>query len=65
MVGGEPALRDGFRPEGLSPAAALGLLSVMRDLSEAAPRRDLRSRRPCPLADLCLDRACATAAADG
>lgn len=37
MVWREPALRDGFRPEGLSPASALGLLSVMRDLTDAPP----------------------------
>ncbi|MDI6623574.1 MAG: BLUF domain-containing protein [Brevundimonas sp.] len=63
MVGDEPALRDGFHPESLSPASALGLLSVMRDLTEAPPRRDLHSRCPCPLAGGCLDRACASGAA--
>lgn len=59
MVGDEPALRQGFHPEGLSPASALGLLSVMRDLGEAPPRKDLKSRCPCPLAGACLDQACA------
>lgn len=63
MVGGEPALREGFHPENLSPASALGLLSVMRDLKETSPRKDLRSRCPCPLAGICLDRICASAAA--
>lgn len=61
-VGDEPSLREGFHPEGLSPASALGLLSVMSDLREAAPRKDLRSRCPCPLAGACLDRACAQGA---
>ncbi|MDO9588539.1 MAG: BLUF domain-containing protein [Brevundimonas sp.] len=61
MVGDEPALRDGF--EGLSPASALGLLSVMRDLKEMSPRKNLKSRCPCPLAGACLDRACASFAA--
>ncbi len=63
MVGNEPALRDGFHPEGLSPASALGLLSVMRDLTDASPRKELKSRCPCPLAESCLDRACARGAA--
>lgn len=59
----EPALRDGFQPDGLSPASALGLLSVMRDLAEASPRKELDSRYPCALADACLDKACARGAA--
>lgn len=63
IVGDEPSLRKGFHPEGLSPASALGLLNVMRDLQEAPPRNDLRSRSPCPLAPTCLDRACAEGAA--
>lgn len=63
MVGDEPALKGGFHPQDLSPASALGLLSVMRDLREAAPRKDLTSRCPCPLAGACLDRVCAAAAA--
>lgn len=62
MVGDEPALREGFHPEGLSPASALGLLSVMRDLQEVSPRKDLHSRCPCPLAGACLDGACARVA---
>ncbi len=63
VVGDEPALRDGFHPESLSPASALGLLSVMRDLKEASPRKDLHSRCPCPLAGICLDQVCASGAA--
>lgn len=62
MVGNEPALRNGFHPEDLSPASALGLLSVMRDLQASSPRKDLRSRRPCPLASTCLDEVCASGA---
>lgn len=62
VVGDEPALRAGFHPESLSPASALGLLSVMRDLREARPRKDLRSRCPCPLAGACLDQPCASRA---
>lgn len=62
MVGGEPALRKGFHPESLSPASALGLLSVMRDLKESSPRKDLHSRCPCPLAGVCLDHTCASGA---
>lgn len=65
VIGDEPALRDGFHPESLSPASALGLLSVMRDLREASPRQDLRSRRPCPLAGSCLDTVCAPRARTG
>lgn len=63
MVGDEPALREGFHPENLSPASALGLLSVMRDLKECSPRKELQSRCPCPLAGICLDRVCANGAA--
>lgn len=63
MVGDEPALTEGFHPERLSPASALGLLSLMRDLQETPPRKDLRSRRPCPLAGACLDGLCARGAA--
>lgn len=62
VVGDEPALREEFHPESLSPASALGLLSVMRDLRESPPRRELRSRCPCPLAGACLERACASRA---
>jgi len=63
IVGDEPSLRKGFNPEGLSPASALGLLNIMRDLQEASPRNHLGSRCPCPLAGTCLDRACAEGAA--
>jgi transcriptional regulator with XRE-family HTH domain len=63
VVSNEPALRDGFQPESLSPASALGLLSVMKDLNDVSPRKDLDTRCPCPLAGLCLDRVCAGEAA--
>ena len=33
----EPALASGFRPETLSPSAALGLLAVLRDLAVDTP----------------------------
>lgn len=58
----EPAFKDGFHPEGLSPASALGLLIAMRDLTEAFPRKELDSRYPCALAGICLDKACAQGA---
>lgn len=63
VFGGEPALRDGFHPEALSPASALGFASLMRDLADEAPRNGLQSRVPCPLAGTCLDRVCAPRAA--
>jgi hypothetical protein len=34
----EPALRDGFRPESLSAAAALGLLTIVRELQGGGAR---------------------------
>lgn len=63
IIKDEPALVDGFHPHTLSPASALGLLSVMRELKEAPPRKDLESRSPCPLAPVCQDLICAGAAA--
>ena len=63
VLGAEPALRDGFHPEALSPASALGFVSLMRDLADEAPRDGLKSRVPCPLAGTCLDRVCAPRAA--
>jgi transcriptional regulator with XRE-family HTH domain len=63
IVKDEPALIDGFHPHTLSPASALGLLSVMRDLKEAPPRKDLKSLCPCPLAAVCKDLVCAGKAA--
>ncbi|WP_421729596.1 BLUF domain-containing protein [Brevundimonas sp.] len=62
VVGNEPSLRDGFRPETLSPSAALGLLSVMRDLQQFSPRNGLSSRSPCPLAAECFDTFCSRGA---
>ncbi|WP_309627869.1 BLUF domain-containing protein [Brevundimonas sp.] len=61
-VENEPALRDGFHPESLSPSSALGLLSIMRDLKDSSPRKYLHSRCPCPLAGACLDHTCASGA---
>jgi len=55
----EPAMRDGFSPELLTPASALGLLSVVRDLQRSPPRIRRGERGECPLAEECLDRTCA------
>jgi DNA-binding XRE family transcriptional regulator len=55
----EPALRDGFRPELLSPASALGLLATMRDLQRLEPRSRRGRPAACALAADCLDRSCA------
>lgn len=59
VLGGESALDDGFRPETLSPAAALGLLSVVRDMQATPPRTGRPETGACPLAGECLDEACA------
>jgi transcriptional regulator with XRE-family HTH domain len=58
----EPALKDGFRPDALSPALALGLLSQVRDLQSLPPRNGRGRAGGCPLADQCLDRICAASA---
>ncbi|WP_193539996.1 BLUF domain-containing protein [Phenylobacterium soli] len=58
MFGVEPALQDGFRPEVLTPASALGLLSVVKDVQQTAPRVSRGSPSACPLAAECLDREC-------
>lgn len=58
----EPALEKGFDPSRLSPASALGLLSIMRDLEKAAPRNARGERGKCRLAEECLDQSCAAAA---
>jgi len=55
----EPALRDGFKPELLSPASALGLLATMRDLQRLEPRSRRGRPNACALAAECLDRSCA------
>ncbi|CAN7556568.1 BLUF domain-containing protein [Phenylobacterium sp. LjRoot219] len=55
----EPAMEAGFRPELLSPAAALGLLATMRDLQCAPPRIERGEISECNLAGECLDRSCA------
>lgn len=54
----EPALGEGFRPETLSPAAAIGLLSVVRDLQATPPRTSRPVPGACPLARDCLDETC-------
>lgn len=58
---GEPAFDGGFRPERLSPAAALGVLATVRDLEEAPPRCGRREPARCALICECRDRACAGA----
>ncbi|MDP1737927.1 MAG: BLUF domain-containing protein [Caulobacter sp.] len=58
ILKGEPSLDDGFRPETLSPAGALGLLSVVRDMQAAPPRTNRPVSGVCPLADNCLDETC-------
>lgn len=55
----EPVFDGGFRPETLSPAAALGLLGVVRDLQATAPRIRRPASGACPLAGDCLDENCA------
>lgn len=54
----EPGMAEGFRPEILSPAAALGLLSIVRDLQRQPPRDRCADPRECSLTDACLDRIC-------
>lgn len=58
----EPALEDGFRPERLSPSAALGLLATMRDLEESPPRCRRGEAARCALVRDCRDQSCAGAA---
>lgn len=59
MFGVEPALQGGFHPETLTPASALGLLSVVKDAQQTAPRISRGSPAVCPLTTSCLDRGCA------
>jgi len=63
MFAQEPAMNEGFRPEALTPASALGLLSVMRDLQRTHPRNLRGVAGRCPLAAQCLDQACVASAA--
>lgn len=65
LIGSEPALDGGLLVDGMSPASALGLLGVMRDLRDTPPRSYPHSRSPCPLAAQCLDRICALSASTG
>ena len=65
MLEREPAMRDGFHPEALTPASALGLLGMMRDLQQELPRRDRSAGGDCPLAAKCMDQVCAANAAGG
>lgn len=54
----EPAFAGGFRPEHMSPAAALGLLAMVRELQRVPPRNRRGSPSTCALAADCLDTAC-------
>jgi hypothetical protein len=54
----EPSMADGFHPASLSPASALGLLTLAHDLEAETPRQARGGWNPCPLADQCLDKAC-------
>lgn len=54
----EPGMTKGFDPEGLSPASAVGLLSLVRDLERADPRRTRGELRKCRLINQCLDQVC-------
>jgi transcriptional regulator with XRE-family HTH domain len=56
----EPAMADVFAPERLSPAAALGILTTMRDLQRMPPRRTRGNPATCALADECLDLVCSS-----
>lgn len=58
----EPALSDGFHPERLTPAAALGLLATVRELEDAPPRCRRPSQGRCELVADCRDGRCADAA---
>lgn len=60
MLGAEPSVEEAFDPAKLSPAAALGLLTVARDMVDELPRRGLDRTNGCSLADQCLDRICST-----
>ena len=55
----EPAMREGLQPERLTPASALGLLSLLRELQAEPPRTGRTSIRNCPLDRDCEDRICA------
>lgn len=59
VFGAEPVMREGFHPETLTPASALGLLSVMKDAQNSPPRLSRGSPAACPLASACQDRQCA------
>jgi transcriptional regulator with XRE-family HTH domain len=56
---GIPSMEDGFHPERLSPASALSLLSLVRNLELEDPRNRRDSIVACVLQAQCRDRACA------
>lgn len=55
----EPAFAEGFRPDSLSPASALGLLAMVRELQRSPPRSGRGQPAICALAAECVDHACA------
>jgi hypothetical protein len=59
VLASEPAMRDGFQPERLTPSSALGLLTQFRDLQAQPPRTRRLSLRACPLDIECQDAICA------
>lgn len=65
LIGGETALQGGFHPEHLSPAATLGLLTLIRELQHQSPRTGRTSILRCPLDRACRDRICASGAGSG
>ena len=54
----EPALAGGFQPGSLSPAAALGLLALVRDMQRSPPRNARGEPATCVLATECIDQTC-------
>lgn len=58
VFGAEPSIQGEFDPGKLSPAAALGLLTVARDMVGEQPRRRLDRANGCSLASQCLERVC-------
>lgn len=61
VLAGEPAMRDGFRPERLTLPSALGILTLFRDLQAQPPRIRRASILACPLNGECQDAICAAA----
>jgi len=58
LTAGDPAFQGDFKPDGLTPNAAAGLLGVARDLQQSAPRNTRGAPGACPLASSCMDSTC-------